>query len=202
MRRTTLQGRVVTVLALLLFLPALATSHCDTMNGPVVKDARLALEKGDITPVLKWIKKENEVEIISLFEKTRIVRSQSVQARELADMYFFETVVRVHRAGEGAPYTGLKPEGTPVEHGIEQADRAVDERSVDKLVHAVTADVAAGLKRRFDTLMETQQRADRSVAAGRDYVAAYVEFIHYVERIQQAVSAGGHAEQESPEHLH
>jgi hypothetical protein len=43
------------------------------------------------------------------FTKTLAVRKQSKEAKELADMYFFETLVRIHCAGEGAPYTGLKP---------------------------------------------------------------------------------------------
>ncbi len=202
MKHTSLIGRMIRILTLLLFLPAMASSHCDTMNGPVVKDAKLALATGDVTPVLKWIKKEHEPEIIASFEKTRNVRTKGIEAQNLADMYFFETLVRIHRAGEGAPYTGLKPEGTHVDHSIEQADKAIETHNIDNLVQKMTADIASGMTRRFNKLVEAEKHAHHSVDAGRDYVAAYVEFIHYIERIQQASATTGHSTDASSEHKH
>lgn len=127
------------------FIPDIATAHCDTLEGPVVKTARSALDKGDITPVLKWVKKENEGEIKEAFKKTLAVRKQGNEARELADMYFFETLVRVHRAGEGAPYTGLKP-GYAVEPIIVETDLALESGSADKLVKHVNDAVAKGIR--------------------------------------------------------
>jgi hypothetical protein len=91
-----------------LFVPRIAGSHCDTLEGPVVMTAKAALDKGDVTPVLKWVKKEHEGEIREAFKNTLAVRKMSPEARKLADKYFFETLVRIHRAGEGAPYTGLQ----------------------------------------------------------------------------------------------
>ena len=169
-----------------LFLSGEARSHCDTMNGPVVKDARLALEEGDITPVLKWIRHEDEGEVRALFEKTQIVRGKSAEAMWLADMYFFETVVRIHRAGEGVPYTGLKPEGVSVEAGIEAADRALQTGNVGDVVRKLTDDIASGIRTRFEHVQEAKKQAVHSVESGRSYVAAYVEFIHFVEGIHQA----------------
>lgn len=202
MNNTSNFKTITRMLALLLFLPSSASSHCDTMNGPVVKDAKLALAKGDVTPVLKWVMKENEAEIVALFEKTRNVRTKGIDAQNLADMYFFETLVRIHRAGEGAPYTGLKPEGTHVDHSIEQANKAIETHNVDNLVRKMTADIASGMTRRFNKLVEAEKHAHHSVDAGRDYVAAYVEFIHYVERIQQASATTGHSTDASSEHKH
>ena len=83
------------------FLLPFVFAHCDTLDGPVVKTAKTALEKGEVTPILKWVKKENETEIRDLFKKTLTVRSKGKEAQELADMYFLETLVRLHRAGEG-----------------------------------------------------------------------------------------------------
>ena len=98
------------------FLPAARVlAHCDTMDGPVIAAARVALEKGDVLPVLKWIRPEDEQEIRAAFSRTISVRAGGPEARALADTWFFETLVRVHRAGEGAPYAGLAPAGTPVE---------------------------------------------------------------------------------------
>ena len=45
------------------FWAPFAFAHCDTLDGPVVKTARAALEKGDVTPILKWVTNEYETEI-------------------------------------------------------------------------------------------------------------------------------------------
>lgn len=113
-----------------------AFAHCDTLDGPVVQTARTALEKGDVTPLLKWMQADDEKEIRTAFQKTLAVRTKGAEAKELADMYFFETLVRIHRAGEGAPYTGLKP-GEAVDPAIALADRALETGSVDKLVNVL-----------------------------------------------------------------
>ena len=96
------------VVALLSSLPPAAWAHCDSLDGPVILEAKEALYRGDVAPVLKWVRPVDEGEITSAFLRTLAVRAQGDAARELADLYFFETLVRVHRAGEGAPYTGLK----------------------------------------------------------------------------------------------
>ena len=101
---------------------------------------------------------------------------------------FFETLVRVHRAGEGEPYTGLKPAGTEVEPGVAAADKALEVASADALVKQVTAEVASGIRQRFVRVQEASKYAEQGVDAGRQYVAAYVEFIHYVENVHQTVT--------------
>lgn len=142
--RTGVRVAIAAVLATgfcsLLASPAWA--HCDTMGGPVIAEVRAALEKGDATPILKWVKKENDAEIRTAFARAVALRAKGPEAKELADQYFLETLVRLHRAGEGAPYTGLK---------------------------------------------------DEPVEAGREFVEAYVTYMHYVEGVHAAiVSAGGH----------
>lgn len=171
-----------------------AFAHCDTLDGPVVSAAKVALEKQDITPILKWIKPEHEAELKSAFARTLAVRIQSKEARELADQFFFETLVRVHRAGEGAPYTGLKPAGTKVDPTVETADRALESGNADALIKTVTAEVAAGIRQRFAEAVEKKKHVEHNVEAGREYVAAYVEFVHYVEALHTtaARSASAH----------
>ena len=171
-----------------LLLPRAASAHCDTMDGPVVTAAKLALKTGDVTPALKWVRKTDEPEIRVAFVRTLNVRSLSPEAREMADNYFFETLVRVHRAGEGEPYTGLKPAGTEVEPAVAAADKALKVGSADALVKQVTAEVASGIRQRFAHVQEASKDAELGVEAGRQYVAAYVEFIHYVENVHQAVT--------------
>ena len=186
---------VFAVCTCLLMAPKFANSHCDTLGGPVVKTAKMALEKGDVTPILKWVKKGNEGEIKEAFKKTLAVRKQGKEAQELADMYFFETLVRIHRAGEGAPYTGLKRE--PVEPVIVESDRALESGSSDSLMKFVNDAVAKGIHERFMHARETKKHADESVEAGREFVEAYVEFTHYVERLyMDATSPSEHSKAE------
>jgi len=190
-------------LGLLLALAAGAPlqAHCDTLDGPVVQDARRALEGGDVTPVLKWVRPVDEAAIREAFQNTLTVRALGSKARELADRYFFETLVRIHREGEGSSYTGLKPAGGEVDPGIMAADRAVDSGSADALIHAITTHVADGLRARFAAVAESRRHRDESVTAGRAYVAAYVAFIHYVERIHaDAVAPSAHAESTAEPH--
>ncbi len=172
-------------------LSTIAQAHCDTLDGPVIQAAKKALDKGEITPVLKWIRKDQESEVRAAFQKTIAVRKTGAEARELADHYFFETLVRIHRAGEGAPYTGIS--AGPVEPIIAAADKALEKSSVDHVVKHVTEAVAAGIRKRFDDTAEKKKHAEESVAAGREFVEAYVDFTHYVERLHlDAVGAQVH----------
>lgn len=182
---------VLLLLGGLFLWPHSAQAHCDTLNGPVVTAAKEALAKGDITPVLKWIKPENEAEVRQVFEKALAVRGKGPEAQELADMYFFETLVRIHRAGEGAPYTGLKAE--EIEPPVAAADKALEGGTVEDLVKIVTEKVVHGIRDRFQDTLERKKRADESVEAGRRFVEAYVPFTHYVEGIYVAAEgAHGH----------
>lgn len=175
--------------------PISALAHCDTLDGPVVETARIALDKGDVTPLLKWVRNDKEKEILAAFEKTLAIRNMGSEAKEFADMYFFETLVRIHRAGEGAPYTGLKP-GTAVDPAVTLADQALGIGSVDKLVKVLTNAMANGIRERFAHAYENQKYADDSVATGREFVESYVVFTHYVEGLHGLIkgNAAHHGE--------
>ena len=194
----------VAIIGLWMLMQGASGAHCDTLDGPVVATAKASLEKGDATPVLKWVKKEDEKEIQELFNKTLIVRKQGREAKELADMYFFETLVRIHRSGEGAPYTGLKAAGA-VEPSVAAADAALESGSADNLVRLITEAAAKGMRERFGHTKEARKHADESIEAGRKFVEAYVEFTHYAERLHmdaERPSGHGKAEGASVEHQH
>lgn len=159
-----------------------AFAHCDTLDGPVITAAKEALQTGDVKPVLSWVQPGDESYVRSAFDKTLAVRKLSPDARDLADMYFFENLVRLHRAGEGAPYTGLKPVGQ-VEPAVEMADKAIGTGSSDQLVKELKEAVSNGVRQRFEKLIAQKKHANESISAGRDFVASYVEFVHYVERL-------------------
>lgn len=195
-RRLTAMLAPVLALALALGTATPAAAHCDSLDGPVVAAARKALEAGDVNLVLVWVREQDEAEIRAAFEKTLKVRELSAEARELADHYFFETLVRVHRAGEGAPYTGLKPAGYEPPAGIVAADRAVDAGSLEDLDEKLAEHAVAALRDRFERVQALKGYDRTDVEAGRAYVHAYVEFIHFVENlhalIHEEVGAAGH----------
>ena len=165
------------------------SAHCDTMDGPVVKAAQEALETGNVNLVLIWVQEKDEAQIKEAFNNTIAVRKLSPEAKELADMYFFETLVRVHRAGEGAPYTGLKPAGLDLGPAIPAADEALKTGSPDKLVKLLTDATENGTREEFSKVMEKRNFNANNVSAGREYIEAYVPFIHYVERVYEAATA-------------
>lgn len=174
-----------------------AFAHCDTLDGPVVAAARKALDTGNISHALVWIKKNDETVVRSVFDQALAVRKAGGQAKELADNYFFETLVRVHRAGEGAPYTGLKPAGQ-VEAPIAIADKAIETGKVDEVAKLISEHMLDGLHRHFEQLLAKKKYDPNDVEAGRAFSNSYVEYVHYVERLYNAAetlapdSPGGH----------
>jgi hypothetical protein len=175
----------------LLMNPSTSLAHCDTMDGPVIKAAQKALETGDVNLVLIWVQKEDERAIRDAFNQTLAVRKLGPEASRLADQYFFETFVRIHRAGEGVAYTGILPAGTPVDPGLVAADRALQSGSPKELLKHVEEATHNGLHKGFTNVMNKKNFKKDDVEAGREYVKAYVEFIHYAERLLQAATPAG-----------
>jgi hypothetical protein len=175
--------------ATLVLSPALARAHCDGMDGPVVGAARAALEAREVKLVLPWVRAADEREVVAAFRQTLEARKAGGVARQVADRWFFETLVRVHRAGEGEPFTGLKPAGTDPGAAVRAADEALATGSPDVLIAFLTSEVRETALARFREAkaLSGAQRAD--VAARRRYVEAYVRYVHEVERIHRAASA-------------
>ena len=194
-------NKIIAAFALTLTLAPPALAHCDSVNGPVITAAKQALEKGDVAPVLKWVPAADEKEIRAAFAKAVAARKSSPQAREVADQWFFETLVRVHRESEGVAYSGIKGADYKPEEGIELADQAIDSGSLTEVQKQIVGTVQSGLQHRFAEVIEAKAHANDSVEAGRAYVQAYVEFIHYVERLHQnATTAAGHQPASHPGH--
>jgi hypothetical protein len=170
--------------------PVSLLAHCDTMDGPVVKAAKEALNENDVNLALIWIKPDSEAEVKAAFEKSMTARKQGKEAQELADQYFFETVVRLHRAGEGETYDGIKPAGTHVCEVIPVADKALDIGSEEDLMKMIQEKVKQGVTDLYRNVQEKNKNAKTSVEAGREYVEAYVTFMHYVESVFETANLG------------
>ena len=174
--------------------------HCDSMDGPVVRAARLALENRDVNLVLPYVSKAGEAEVIRAFDKVLPLRADG--AREIADLYFFETVVRIHRAGEGAPYSGLKPAGLSEGPVIPVAERAIETRSPDELVKALTDIVRAETLKRFTRMNELQKRAGDNLDDAREYVEAMLGLQVWSHKLYKCALAGPHDEVREHEEIH
>ena len=179
-------------IVLLGLTPARALAHCDGLDGPVVKAAQRALETRNPALVLIWVQEKDEREIQTAFQQTLAVRELSPQAKELADRFFFETLVRVHRAGEGAPFTGLKPGGRDLGPAIPAADEAVRVGSVEPVRQLLTDAMQQRLREEFAQVMAAQTFKADDLAAGRAHIKAYVEFIHFVERLYDSTMQSPH----------
>jgi len=175
-----------------------AEAHCDALDGPVVSAARSALESGDSNPVVIWVEESEEAGIRAALARARAVRILSPEAKELADTWFFETIVRVHRAGEGEPFTGLRPAGQ-VEPAIAAADRAVATGSLAPLRAFVPAEHLATFEEALAKVLSLKSFRRDDVEAGRTYVAAYVRFLHLLEHLPASGPAAKPKGTEMPE---
>lgn len=174
--------------------------HCDSLDGPVVTAAARALQAGDVDAVLPFVPKEGEPEVVNAFKQTIVAREPGGVSREIADRYFFETVVRIHRAGEGAPYTGLKPAGLDVGPVIPAAERALDTGSADELVALLAGAVRDEVEARLMHAVELRQRASGGVDANREYVEAMLGLEVWSHAVYQAVKAHPHEHDHATKH--
>ncbi|AVR46819.1 hypothetical protein C7S20_16985 [Christiangramia fulva] len=185
---------VLQLFLLLAFLTGpLTFAHCDSYDGPVIKDAYAALKAEKVAPVLKWIEPKYEDEITILFKKTLQYKEKDPQVYDLLKMHFFETLVRLHREGEGEPYTGLKPAGniSPV---IQKSDAAMEAGTVELLLKDLNSRTGNLLKEKYERLLELKAHKEESTAQGRAFVAAYVDYTHTVKAIYDllAEASDGH----------
>lgn len=158
-----------------------AYAHCDTMDGPTAQDGIKALETNNINYALKWIMPEYEEELKKIFELSLKVRKLSPEAEELADRYFLENLVRIHRAGEGAGFEGLKPHGVPVDEKVQAADKSIELGNLSPLKGLVTHEEMHELEKRFEKVMSLKNFNINDVKAGREYIEAYVSFFKFAE---------------------
>jgi len=176
---------LLVLLAIVLVFASEASAHCDTMDGPVVKAAQRALVTKNVKLVLIWVQEKDEMEIRQRFRQTLAVRRLSREARSLADNYFFETVVRLHRAGEGEPYTGIQPAGADMGPIVPVADKALQDGSVEALLKLFAVTHQSEIQLRFRDAITKKRFNQNDVAAGREYVKAYVGFLHYLEHLYE-----------------
>lgn len=174
--------------------------HCDSLDGPVVTAAREALARADVDVILPYVHAEGEADVRAAFDLAGKARRRGPEARQVADRWFFETVVRVHRAGEGAAFTGLKPAGLDVGPVIPAAERALATGSPDELTAMLCDSVRGQVDQRLGRAMELKVHAGESTAAARAYVEAMLDLQVWAHGVHRQVLAGPHAHAGPHEH--
>lgn len=174
------------------FLTPLILAHCDTMDGPLVADIKKSLKSKNIIPVLKWIKKSDEEEIKNMFKKVLCFSQENSELKEILNLYFIETVVRVHRSGEGAPYNGIKPAGFPIDPIIKKGDLSITSGKIDDLAELLSKEIKIKIKNKFEKAWELKSNADLDVEIGRKYTEAYADYIHFIESLHKLIEDSHH----------
>jgi len=171
--------------------------HCDTRDGPVVKAAVKALETGNLNYVLIWIPEESENEIRGIFERTLRARKAGAEAQEVADDWFFENTIRLHRAGEGTAYTGMKPAGLSEGPVVPRAEKAIETGDPGETIGFILTTVEDDLTRRFHHVMEKRTFDVNDVAAGREFIEAFIGWVVYSHHLYQSVTSGAGQHEET-----
>lgn len=164
-------------------------AHCDTMSGPVAIAAGKALESGDIRLAQIWVGENQEKELQERFRECMSVRKMGGQAKELADKYFIETVIRLHRQAEGMPYTGVKP-AQPLPPDVAAAEKALEAGDIKIVTDLLNEEIKTGVQKWFDQAMQAKKHKDEGIVAGREWVDAYVKYVVYVHGLALQINAG------------
>lgn len=183
MKKYGVRGLILGLVAAVIFLlaPVTADAHCDTMDGPAVKDAIRAMDTGNVNYALKWVQPKYEAEVSRAFRMSMKVKDINADTKNLAEQYFFEILLRDHRAGEGVAFDGVKPHGWPVDERVKAADQSIALGNLEPLKGLVEPDKWPELQRRFQKVMSLKDFDVNRVEEGREYIEAYVQFFKFAE---------------------
>lgn len=182
-------GSLAMVLMFIAFTTQQTYAHCDRKNGPVAVDAKEALKTGDFSKIAIWVGEEQEDELQAKFKQSLAIYNKGGDARELATDYFMETAVRLHRAAEGMPFTGLKP-ASPNPSDIAKAEKALVTGDIGPLQTLLKEELEKETSKWFEKALEAKKNKDKSVEAGRQWVDSYVKYIIYTHKLYLKIQAG------------
>lgn len=174
---------------LILFGSLTAFAQCDSYDGPIIKDAVQALENNKVNLVLKWVSEDQENEVTTLFNKTHALKSRDKEVYEIVEKHFFETLVRLHRETEKAPYTGLTPSGS-TKQIIQMTDTALQENDIEGFIIKLDKHLNEVIRDKYKKVANLYKVKDDSIVQGREFVAAYVDYTHTIEAIHYFMENG------------
>ena len=196
MKKYGVRGLILGLVAAGMFLlaPVTADAHCDTMDGPAVKDAIKAMDSGNVNYALKWVQPKYEAEVSRAFRMSMKVKDINADTKNLAEQYFFEILLRDHRAGEGVAFDGVKPHGWPVDERVKAADQSIALGNLEPLKGLVEPDKWPELQRRFQKVMSLKDFDVNRVEEGREYIEAYVQVFKFAEGEDEHPESHEHVE--------
>jgi hypothetical protein len=132
------------------------------------------------------------------------VRKQgNKEAIDIADLSFYGTVVRLHREGEGASYTGLKPAGLNWSPVLPKVEKAMEKGYPNELVEFLSGAVEEQVNDRLKRFMETKNYDDNDVAAAREHVEAMLDLELYSHNLYMNIKhENGRGEESESKYEH
>lgn len=179
---------LVAILGMSVFASS-AYAHCDLESGPVAVAAKQALKTNDVNKVLIWVSEEQEQELTATYRQAKAVYAKGGASKTLAEQYFMENSVRLHRLAEGMSYTGLKPAQAAPEV-IQIAERSLDTGNLaptNDLLVSMTKDKVSHY---FEQARAAQKQSNGDVTSGREAMDAYVRYVTFVEHLHETIEAG------------
>ena len=168
--------------------------YCDTMDGPVITAAELALEMENVNYVIPYVKKDFERELRDAFDRTIVVRELSGDAAEVADYWFFETVVRLHMKSEGKSYGGIKHSGLNLGPVIHKAEEAIDTGDKSELEEFLIDFITGEFESRFEDALSKREYDLNDVDAARAYVNSMIAFVRFSNQLYMQVEKANKSE--------
>jgi Family of unknown function (DUF6448) len=164
--------------------------HCDTMDGPVITACKKALETGNVNYVLPFAPKKAEEELKHAFNLTLKARELGEDANEVADLWFFETAVRLHREGEGASYTGLKPAGLDWGPVVPRAEKDIEKEDPTETIEFIKGVVEEEMLKKFDAALSAKDYDINDVDAAREYTESMLHFVLFSHQLYKYIISG------------
>jgi hypothetical protein len=160
------------------------------MDGPVVSACKMALDTGNVNYALPFVPKKAEEELSLAFEKTVKARKLGVDAAEVADLWFFETAVRLHREGEGASFTGLKPAGLDWGPIVPLAEKDIENEDPTDTIEFLKRMVEEKMLEKFEAVISKKDYQSDDVDAAREYIEAMLNFVLSSHHLYKYVISG------------
>lgn len=180
--------------------PVVVQAHCDTEDGPAVTAGRRALESGNLNHALPWIPADGEAELRDVFDRAMRVRALGGEVADVADRLFLETLVRIHRMGEGVGFTGIKPAGTPLDPVVAAADTALVSGDVAPLLALLPDERRDRVHGLFVEALARRDHDVDDVAAARAAVDAYVSYVKCAEGHDHGAHHDAHHDRAHDDH--
>jgi len=166
-----------------------AGAHCDAINGPVAAAAQEALSAGRFETVAIWVGEAQEEELREKFEQCSAVYKRDGDAKKLAERYFMEIAVRLHREAEGFSYTGLKP-AAPLPPDVAAAEKSLEAGNVTIVTDLLASELRYKTEELFEEAIKARTHKDENIDAGRKWVNAYVRYVIYVHGLHKTIQTG------------